>query len=70
MSVEGYKRASGRIFEGENPYILLCPQCNDALECTDDNRCYCFGCDVVWNKNEVKEKSRFYGNEGPTEYKE
>ena len=69
MSQEGYKK-DGRIFEGENPYILLCPQCNDTLECTSDGRCYCFGCDVAWKKSEVKEMCRFYGDEGAVPFKE
>lgn len=68
MTADGYIK-TGRIFEGENPYILLCPQCGDALECTSDDRCYCFGCDVVWNKSEVKEMSRFFGDESIVEYK-
>lgn len=69
MGVEGYKK-TGRVFEGEIPYILLCPQCNDALECTNDNRCYCFGCGVVWKKSEVKEMCKFIGNNVPIPYKE
>jgi hypothetical protein len=67
MGVDGYQ-TFGRVFEGENPYILLCPQCGDALECTNEDKCYCFGCDVVWNKSEVKEMTRFIGNEPAIPY--
>ena len=66
--IEGYRK-TGRIFERENPFILLCPQCFDTLEATDDNRCYCFGCDVVWRKSEVKYKSNFLNDDEPVPYK-
>jgi len=69
MGVDGYAR-TGRVMEGETPYILLCPQCYDTLECTDDGRCYCFGCDVVWDRSEVKHKTRFVGVEGVIEVDE
>lgn len=69
MGADGYKK-QGRIFEGENPYILLCPQCNDALEATNDNRCYCFGCGVVWNKSEIKSMCKFIGTEPIVDYEE
>lgn len=70
MGVEGYKK-DGRIFEGVNPYLLLCPQCNDVLECTDNKEeCYCFGCHVVWKRSEVKEMCQFIGEDGPVKFKE
>lgn len=70
MGVEGYKK-TGRIFEGSNPFILLCPQCNDALESTSNkNKCYCFGCDVLWDRKEVKEMTQFIGDAEPVEFKE
>lgn len=69
MGVESYRK-NGRVFEGEHPYLLLCPQCNDVLECTNDNRGYCFGCGVVWKKSEVREMCKFIGNGDIEEYKE
>ena len=70
MGVSGYYKSQGRIFEGETPYILLCPQCGETLECTDDrSKGYCFGCDVVWDRMDVKEKCRFIGDEPAVEFK-
>lgn len=66
MGADGYAK-TGRIMEGETPYILLCPQCYDTLECTDDDRCYCFGCGVVWERDQVTHKCRFIGDEGIVE---
>ena len=67
MGLEQYQRTY-RIFEGENPYILLCPQCMDTLECTDDPaKGYCFGCGVVWDRKDVKQMTRFIGDEDPVE---
>lgn len=71
MSAEGYSKANGRIFEGKAPFILLCPQCNDALECCNNiNKCYCYGCDVLWDRKEVKEMCQFIGDVGPIDFKE
>lgn len=67
--IAGYEK-NGRIFEGEHPYILLCPQCRETLEITDDDRAYCFGCDVVWKKSEIKEKCNFLYDDEPVPYKE
>ena len=69
MGVAGYKK-DGRFFEGEIPFLLLCPQCGDVLECATKNMCYCSGCRMTWDKKEVKEMCKFIGNNVPVEYKE
>lgn len=67
--IESYRK-NGRVMEGENPYILLCPQCYDTLEVTNDGRCYCYGCDVVWRKEDVRYMCNFVGIDEPVPYKE
>lgn len=71
MAVDGYYKHTARYMGDVSPYILLCPQCNDALECTSNKDvCYCFGCGITLRRDEVKEMSRFIGEEEPVPYRE
>ena len=49
-----------RLYEDKQPDMLVCPQCQDLLICVKDKDCcYCYGCDVVWKRSEVKEYTPF-----------